>query len=265
MLRDITVGQYYPTNSIIHKLDPRTKFICTFIFIFLIFFINSFLGFLIAYLFIYTIIVISKVPLKFIIKGLKPLLFIAIFAIVLNIFFTPGNVIFQYRFIRITQEGIKYSIFLILRLSLLVIGSSLLTLTTTPIKLTDAMESILSPLSKIGFPSHEIAMMMSIALRFIPTLIEETQKIMKAQQARGADFENGNLLKRLKNMIPILIPLFISSFHRADELANAMEARCYRGGNGRTKLNPLKYARKDAVAFCVVLIFSSIVIGIRFL
>lgn len=250
MIRDITIGQYYPSGSLIHKLDPRTKILITFAYIIGLFFINHLIGYAFVAACFYAAVKVSKVPLKFMLKGLKSIMFILLFTVVLNVFFTTtGNVLWSWGFLKITDEGLMIAIKMGIRLILLIVGSSLLTLTTSPIELTDGIESLLSPFRKIGVPAHEIAMMMSIALRFIPILLEETDKIMKAQMARGADFESGNIIQRAKAMIPIMVPLFISAFRRAEELAMAMEARCYRGGVGRTRLNRLKYKKNDGITF----------------
>ena len=254
MLKDITIGQYYPSDSPIHRLDPRTKLIITFLFIIIIFFVRYYTGYLYILAFMALAIALSKIPLKFIIKGLKPLLFIILLTFFINLFFTPGGkVVFEVWVIRVTEEGLRQSIFMTLRLVFLVAGTSLLTLTTSPISLTDGIELLLKPLKVIHFPAHELAMMMTIALRFIPTLLEETDKIMKAQMARGADFESGNLIQRAKSLVPLLVPLFISAFRRADELAMAMEARCYRGGENRTRMKVLTMERIDYAAFAVTL------------
>lgn len=262
MIRDITIGQYYPSASYIHKLDARTKILITFAYIIGLFFIKHFIGYAFVAACFYAAVRVSKVPLKFMLKGLKSIMFILLFTVVLNIFFTPGgNVVsignypLQWGFIKITDEGLLIAAKMGIRLVLLIIGSSLLTLTTSPIELTDGIESLLNPFRKIGVPAHEIAMMMSIALRFIPILLEETDKIMKAQMARGADFETGNIIQRAKAMIPIMVPLFISAFRRAEELAMAMEARCYRGGVGRTRLNKLTYKKGDFIAFGLATLF----------
>lgn len=261
MIRDITIGQYYPISSPIHKLDPRTKILITFVYIVSLFLINHFIGYAFATIVFYTVVKISKVPLKYMLKGLKSVMFILLFTVVLNIFFTSaGHVLFQWGIIKITDEGLVIAAKMGIRLILLIIGSSVLTLTTSPIELTDGIESLLKPFTKIGVPAHEIAMMMSISLRFIPILLEETDKIMKAQTARGADFESGNIIRRAKAMIPIMVPLFISAFRRAEELAMAMEARCYRGGVGRTRLKSLKYAKRDVVAFILATIFCIVCI-----
>lgn len=260
MMRDITLGQYYPAQSVIHRLDPRVKLVGTLTFIITIFCINNVAGYIVATLALVCLIKLSKVPFHFMVKGLKAIFFILIFTAVLNLFLTPGTAVFQWKFITITQEGIKTAIKMALRLTYLIIGSSIMTLTTTPNHLTDGMEKGLSPLKKLHVPVHEIAMMMSIALRFIPILMEETDKIMKAQQARCADFESGNVLRRAKSLIPILVPLFISSFRRANDLALAMEARCYRGDEGRTKMKPLKYERRDHIAYGVILLYVVVLI-----
>ena len=256
MIRDITIGQYYPTSSPIHKLDPRTKILITFAYIIGLFFIDQFIGYAFVALCFYAAVRVSKVPLKFMLKGLKSIMFILLFTVVLNIFFTTtGNVLWSWSIFTITDQGLMIAAKMGIRLILLIVGSSLLTLTTSPIELTDGIESLLSPFKKIGVPAHEIAMMMSIALRFIPILLEETDKIMKAQMARGADFESGNIIQRAKAMIPIMVPLFISAFRRAEELAMAMEARCYRGGVGRTRLHSLVYKKRDYVAFSIAVLF----------
>ena len=259
MIRDITIGQYYPSASSIHKLDPRTKIIGVFAYIISLFFIKYFIGYVFVAVSLYALIRASKVPLSYMLKGLKSIGFILAFTMILNLFFTTnGNEIFSFWIFRVTDQGIIMAIKLGVRLVLLIVGSSLLTLTTSPIELTDGIERLLKPFSKIGIPAHEIAMMMSISLRFIPILIEETDKIMKAQLARGADFETGNIIRRAKAMVPILIPLFISAFRRADELAMAMEARCYRGGVGRTRLKSLTYSRNDVIAFVVMIVFLAL-------
>lgn len=256
MIRDITIGQYYPSGSPIHHLDARTKILITFAYIIGLFFINYFIGYAFVAACFYMTVRVSKVPLKFMLRGLKSILFILMFTVVLNIFFTStGNILLEWGFIKVTDEGLSLAAKMGIRLVLLIIGSSLLTLTTSPIELTDGIESLLNPFRKIGVPAHEIAMMMSIALRFIPILLEETDKIMKAQTARGADFESGNIVQRAKAMIPIMVPLFISAFRRAEELAMAMEARCYRGGVGRTRLNKLTYKKGDFVAFALAACF----------
>lgn len=261
MLRDITIGQYYPTHSFIHRLDPRSKLLLTIGYIIVLFVVDNFWGFAIAALFLGACIRISKVPLKFILKGLKAVIMILVFTLLLNVFFTSGGtVLVEWGFIRITTQGLYQAAFMAVRLIFLIIGSSLLTLTTSPIELTDGLETLLSPLKKIKVPAHEIAMMMTIALRFIPILLEETDKIMKAQMARGADFEEGGLIKKAKSMIPLLVPLFISAFRRADELAMAMEARCYRGDVNRTRMKQLKYSKEDALAAIAFVLFAVVII-----
>lgn len=261
MLRDITIGQYYPADSILHELDPRTKILLTLLYIISIFMVNTVIGYVVLFVCLALVINMSKVPLKFMLKGLKGIVFILIFTAVLNVFFTRGeHELATFWIFTISVEGIILAIEMAVRLILLIIGTSLMTLTTTPIQLTDGIESLLKPFERIGLPAHEIAMMMSISLRFIPILLEETDKIMKAQTARGADFESGNLIERAKSMIPIMVPLFISAFRRADELAMAMEARCYRGGVGRTRMNRLAYMNKDYLAFAVGVIYLIITI-----
>ncbi|OOB78007.1 MAG: transporter [Epulopiscium sp. Nele67-Bin002] len=256
MLRDITIGQYYPVKSCIHSLDPRTKIILVFMYIVAIFLIDTFVGYGVIVGVLAVVIKLSKVPLKFILKGLKSIVFILAFTMALNMFLVNGEtVIFRFWIFTLSVEGIILAVKMGIRLILLIVGSSLLTLTTSPIRLTDGIESLLNPLKVIKVPAHEIAMMMSIALRFIPILLEETDKIMKAQTARGADFETGSIVKRAKAMVPILIPLFVSAFMRAEDLAMAMEARCYRGGEGRTKLNNLKFHQADFIALALGVIF----------
>lgn len=265
MLKDITIGQYYPTNSSIHKLDARVKLIATFIFMISLFIINKFWPYLIVVGCLLSVIKLSKIPGKFIVKGLKPLKWIIIFTFIINIFFIPGDPIWSFGFIKITEQGISQAIFMGLRLIFLVVGTSLLTLTTSPIELTDGIERLLKPLRKIGFPVHELAMMMTIALRFIPTLLDETDKIMKAQMSRGADFESKNIINRAKNLVPLLIPLFISAFRRADELAMAMEARCYRGGYNRTKMKEVIMTKADYIAYAIQFIYLGVILVIRFI
>lgn len=265
MLKDITIGQYFPGDSLIHRLDPRFKIIITFIYILMLFAGGHIVCMSVGAAFTIMAILLSKIPFKMFMRSVKPLLPFLILTAALNLFFvTSGDVYFQWRFIKITSEGINISIFMIIRITLLIMGSSLLTYTTSPITLTDAIERLMSPLKKIGVPVHELAMMMSIALRFIPTLIEETDKIMSAQKARGAEIDSGSFMTRAKNMIAILVPLFISSFRRADELATAMECRCYRGGEGRTRLRQLKSAPRDYIALIITIIFyaAAIVIGL---
>ncbi len=252
MLRDITLGQYYRTQSVIHDLDPRVKIIGTFSFILSLFLVKNFIGYIIAGLFLCICIKLSNVPPKFIFRGMKAIFFLLVITMVFNLFLTPGEPLVSFWKIQITKEGIKLAAMMGIRLVFLITGSSLMTLTTTPNNLTDGLEDLLKPLKKIRVPVHEIAMMMSIALRFIPILMEETDKIMKAQMARGADFESGSIMNRAKSLIPLLVPLFISAFKRANDLAMAMEARCYRGGEGRTKMKPLIYKKTDIVALMII-------------
>ena len=263
MIRDITIGQYYPSNSILHKLDPRVKLVGTILYIVFLFFIQNYYGYIFAAVFLGLIITLSKVPVKFILRGLKAVLFLLLFMVAFNLFFTPGNEAFSFGFIIVTWEGIESAILMGLRLIFLLLGSSIMTFTTTPNQLTDGLEKLMGPLKKIKVPVHEISMMMSIALRFIPILMEETDKIMKAQMARGADFESGGLIKRAKSLIPLLVPLFVSAFRRANDLAMAMEARCYRGGEGRTKMKPLKYAGKDMLAYLILIMYVAGIIAIN--
>lgn len=255
MLRDITIGQYYPADSVIHKLDPRVKLFGTMIYVISLFCIKGVAGFVVATLFMAGVIVASNVPFKFMVKGLKPIMILMLITALFNLFLTPGEVLVSFWILEITREGLQNAVFMTIRLIYLILGTSVMTLTTTPNQLTDGLEKSLHFMNKLGVPVHIIAMMMSIALRFIPILIEETDKIMKAQMARGADFENGNMIKRVKNMIPLLVPLFVSAFRRADDLAMAMEARCYNGGEGRTKMKPLTYVRKDYIAYAVIILY----------
>lgn len=253
MIRDITLGQYYPAKSVIHELDPRVKLVTTMIFVVSLFVAKGAVGYAIATVFLAVIIRLSKVPFSFMTKGLKAIIMILMITVVFNLFLIDGDVVlWRLGFLRITDNGLRTAIFMAIRLVYLIIGSSVMTLTTTPNDLTDGMEKLLGPLKKLHVPVHEIAMMMSIALRFIPILLEETDKIMKAQIARGADFESGNLIQKAKAMVPLLVPLFISAFRRANDLAMAMEARCYHGGDGRTKMKPLHYHSQDRMAYAVV-------------
>lgn len=248
MLNDITLGQYYPGNSFLHKLDPRTKILATFFFMVAVFLAQSALSYGLLLFFVFSVAYMAKLPGKMLLKSIKPLWVIILLTLGIHIFTGQGEPLWQWKFLTITKEGIILGVKMSLRLILLLLISSLLTFTTSPIVLTDGIEALLSPFKRIGMPAHELAMMMTIALRFIPTLLEETDRIIKAQSARGADFSSGNLIQRAKNMLPILIPLFISSFRRADELAMAMEARCYRGGEGRTRMHQLVYGRRDGLA-----------------
>lgn len=265
MIRDITLGQYYPGDSWIHRLDARTKIIATLLYLIELFVVNNFYGFIIAAVVLFTVIALSKVPLKFIFRGLTAVFLIIAFTFLINLFMVDGRVLWQWKFLKITYEGMSRAFFMAVRLVLIIIGSSIMTLTTKPVELTDGLEKLMSPFSKIGLPSHEIALMMTIALRFIPTLMEETDKIIKAQQARGADFESGNLFQRAKSLIPILVPLFVSSFRIAQDLALAMEARCYHGGKGRTRMNEIRFDRGDAVAAVLMVLFLAAIIASRFL
>ena len=261
-LKDITLGQYFPGNSPVHRLDPRTKIIAVVLYIVALFLCKSFVSYGIMLALLAISIKISKVPLKSIVGGLKPILFLAIFTAILNLFYTPGEtVLVKVWVLTITLEGVLNAFFMVVRIMMLIAGTFLLTYTTSPILLTDGLESLLNPLKKIGLPIHELAMMMSIALRFIPTLIEETDKIMSAQRARGADFESGSIIQRAKALIPLLVPLFISSFRRADELAVAMECRCYQGGQGRTRLRQLKYGTNDVVTL-VLFLAITVAVGV---
>ncbi len=255
MIKDITLGQYLPGETPVHRLDPRVKILIVFAFVIILFMVKKPVGYLAFALFVIGACIVAKIPMKMMAKSLKPLLFFILFTAIINLFMTKGEVVFSFYIFKITKEGIKMAAAMALRLIFLVSGTSLLTYTTSPIVLTDGIESLLMPFSKIGFPAHEIAMMMTIALRFIPTIIDETDKIIKAQSARGSDFESGNLLRRAKALVPILVPLFVSAFRRADDLATAMESRCYRGGNGRTKLTALKITGTDIVALCICTAF----------
>jgi energy-coupling factor transport system permease protein len=264
MIKDITIGQYIPGESFVHKLDPRLKILISLLFIIDLFLVNNFNGYLFVLIFIVATILIAKLPFKYVYKGLKPIFAIVLITAVLNIFMTSGeHLVFQFGFIKVYREGLLTAAFMIVRLVFLIIGTSILTLTTSPIELTDGIENLLNPFKKIGIPAHELAMMMTIALRFIPTLMDETDKIMKAQMARGADFESGNLVKRAKSLIPILVPLFISSFRRADELAMAMESRCYKGGEGRTRMKELNITKRDYFASLVFALLFVITIFSR--
>lgn len=265
MIRDITIGQYYPAESAIHKMDARLKLMITFVFIVTLFLVNTFVGYLFVIACMGLMIRASKVPFKFMTRGLKSIIIIILFTVVINLFMTQGeHVLLRVGFLKVTMEGVLLAAKMCVRLVLLIVGSSLLTLTTTPIQLTDAIEYILKPFKKIGVPAHEIAMMMTIALRFIPTLLDETDKIMKAQQARGADFDTGNLIQKAKSLIPILVPLFISAFRRAEELAMAMEARCYHGDEHRTRMNVMTMKSSDYRAAVMTVVYTVVIIGLRF-
>jgi len=260
MIRDITLGQYFPGESAIHRLDPRVKIIATLLFIIELFIVDNFIGFAIAAVYLGAVIAVSRVPLSFIVRGLKPVIIILLFTFALNIFMVDGQIIWQWKFLHITVEGVRLAVFMAIRIILLLIGSSMLTLCTRPLSLTDGIERLLSPFKKIGLPAHEIAMMMTIALRFIPTLLEETDKIMKAQQARGADFESGGLIQKAKALIPILVPLFVSAFRIAMDLAMAMESRCYRGGEHRTRMHEMKLKGMDWAAIAFLVVFLAVII-----
>lgn len=267
MLKEITIGQYIPGDSFVHKLDPRTKILSSILFIVALFLIDKFVGYIAVVAYLGAAVATAKIHPKYLYKGLKPIFFLILFTAVLNVFMTrgtPETLLFHKGFIYIYEEGIRMALFMSIRLILLILGTSLLTLTTSPIELTDGIENLLGPFKKIGVPAHELAMMMTIALRFIPTLMDETDKIMKAQQARGADFESGSIIQRAKNLIPLLVPLFISSFRRADELAMAMEARCYRGGQGRTRMKKLQYTSRDYVAYLIMVLLLGVGCFVRF-
>ena len=264
MIRDITIGQYYPADSLLHKLDPRVKLFATVVYVIALFTFKGIFGLAIITGFLYAVIKISKVPFKFMVKGLKAIIVLLVITSVFNLFATPGDVVFwKWGTLQITDTGIINSALMTVRLIYLILGTSLMTLTTTPNQLTNGLETALAPLNKINVPVHSIAMMMSIALRFIPILIEETDKIMKAQMARGADFEHGNLIRKAKAMVPLLVPLFVSAFRRAEDLAMAMEARCYNGGDGRTKMKPLKYEANDHNAYMIMILFFVLVLFAR--
>ena len=263
MIRDITIGQYYPAKSVLHRLDPRVKLVSTLLYLVSLFLFRSIAGYLTATLFLIGIIRVSKVPVGYIVKGLKPVVMLLMITVVFNLFLKKeGEVLVQVWRLSVTTVGLRNAVYMAVRLIYLIIGSSLMTFTTTPNELTDGIEALLAPLNKLRVPVHEVAMMMSIALRFIPILLEETDKIMKAQQARGADFESGNIMQRAKAMIPILVPLFVSAFRRANDLAMAMEARCYRGGEGRTKMKPLRYRGRDLTAYVVMFAYVIAVVAI---
>ena len=252
MLKDITLGQYFPGNTPVHRLDPRTKLLLLVLYMVALFCAKWFVSYALMLVFLITVTALGRIPLRSMTRGLKPMLIFIILTAVLNLFYTrEGKLLFEWKFIHVYSKGVETAFFMVLRIMMLICGTFLLTYTTSPIALTDGLESLLSPLKKLKVPVHELAMMMSIALRFIPTLIEETDKIMSAQKARGADFETGSLIRRAKALIPILVPLFVSAFRRADELATAMECRCYHGGEGRTRLKVLRFTRLDLIAFLV--------------
>ncbi len=263
MLREITLGQYYPSDSVIHRLDPRVKLFGTLLYVISLFTFRNVVGFAIATVFLAAMIAISRVPFGFMVKGLRMIVIVLLITALFNLFLTPGKLVVEFWIFHITEEGIASAVKMAVRLIYLILGTSLMTLTTTPNQLTDGMEKALGFLRFLKVPVHEIAMMMSIALRFIPILVEETDKIMKAQIARGADFETGNIFKKAKAMVPLLVPLFISAFRRANDLALAMEARCYHGGEGRTKMKPLRYQKRDAAAYGVVIVYFALLIVVR--
>lgn len=264
MLKDITLGQYFPGNSPVHLLDPRTKLVMLVVYIVALFMAVNWISYSVMFLFLTMVIAVSRIPLKSIVRGMKPLVFILVFTGILNIFFTTGEKeLVSFWGIHIYLEGVIRAFFMVIRILMLITGTFLLTYTTSPIALTDGLESLLGPLKKLRMPVHELSMMMCIAMRFIPTLIEETDKIMSAQKARGADFESGKLMERVKALVPILVPLFISAFRRADELATAMECRCYHGGDGRTKMKLLRYKRRDYLTFLMGAVLVAGVITLR--
>ncbi|SET63352.1 energy-coupling factor transport system permease protein [[Clostridium] aminophilum] len=265
MLRDITIGQYYPVDSALHRLDPRTKLFGTLVFIISLFIADNPVCYAAAAAFLCMAVLLSNVPVRFIVRGLKSILILLLISVGFNLFLTPGETVFQFWILKVTKEGLRIAGMMAIRLIFLVVGSSIMTLTTTPNQLTDGMEKGLGFLNRVHVPVHEISMMMSIALRFIPILVEETDKIMKAQMARGADFENGNMIQRVRSMVPLLVPLFVSAFRRATDLAMAMEARCYRGGEGRTKMKPLHYAGRDRAAYLILFCYLAGVIAARIL
>ena len=264
MLKDITLGQYFPGNTVAHRLDPRTKILLVTLYIIALFSAKGLLGYMVMAATLAVCVKISKVGFKSLVRGLKPLVVIIAFTGILNIFFTPAeSYLLEWGILRISEKGIQNALFMVVRIMLLVMGTFLMTYTTSPIRLTDGLESLLGPLKRLRVPVHELAMMMTITLRFIPTLVEETDKIMSAQKSRGADMETGGLIKRVKALVPILIPLFVSSFRRADELALAMECRCYHGGEGRTKLHVLKYQRRDYIALTGGVVILALVVVLR--
>lgn len=262
----ISLGQYIPGNSIFHRADPRTKILWTVAMMVLILIIQSFAGYAVATVFVAAVIFISEIPLKMIAKSLKPVLVFVLFTVVFNLLFYGGDtLLFAFGIIKVYLEGILFSVKMVLRIVLLIAAASVLTYTTTSVSITDGLESLMRPLSKIGFPAHDIAMMMSIALRFIPTFADETEKIMKAQASRGADFESGNLITKIKSYVPVLVPLFVGAFKRAEDMATAMESRCYRGGEGRTKFRVLSFGKPDLVILILTVVFTAAVILTRIL
>ncbi len=260
MLRDMTIGQFYPVDSAIHRLDPRVKVVGVLFYLISLFLFGGFVGYGVVTLFLGAVIILSKVPLRYIVRGMKPILFLLILTALFNLFGTDGDIVFHWKFITITWQGMRKALFMAMRLIYLIIGSSMMTYTTTPNQLTDAIEKLLRPLEKLHVPVHDFAMMMSLALRFIPILLEEANRIISAQSARGADFEEGNIWHRMRAMISILVPLLVSATRRAYDLANAMEARCYRGGKGRTKMKPLQYQGTDLLAYVLLFVYFAAVI-----
>lgn len=265
MIKDITIGQYFPGDSVIHRMDPRAKLLLDILYLVMLFTSQKFSGILVGLLFIFICYLVANIRLIMIFKSIKPIMPLMIFTAILNMLFLKGEEpLFSWWIITIYPEGIRTAGFMLLRILTLIVGMSLLTYTTSPIMLTDAIERLLSPLKKLRFPVHELSMMMTIALRFIPTLVEETDKIMSAQKARGADMDSGNIFKRAKALVPVLIPLFVSAFKRANELATAMECRCYRGGEGRTRMKQLKFAARDLVALIIMVLLFAVIVALNF-
>lgn len=265
MIKDITLGQYYQADSPIHRLDPRVKITGTLVYMISLFIFNNIYCYALAFVFLAVVILMTKVPVGYMLKGMRAILVLMLITVVCNLFFTPGEILWKFLFIKITKEGIKSAAFMMIRLSLLIVSASIMTLTTTPNELTDGLEKMFRPLKVFKVPVHEMAMMISIALRFIPILMEETDKIMKAQTARGARFDSKNLIERVKSLVPLLVPLFVSAFRRASDLAMAMEARCYHGGENRTKMKPLKYKAWDFIAFALLLLYLAAIVAIGWL
>lgn len=263
MIRDITIGQYYPVDSAIHRLDPRTKLMITFLYLISLFIMNNKYMLILAIVWLVGYIAISKIPVKHMLNGLQGIMIFIFASVIINMFFTKGDIIFEWKFIHISWQGFRTAIYTMIRIIMLVLGASVVTYTTTPMRLTDGLERGFGFLKRVKVPVHEISMMVSIALRFIPILVEELDKIMKAQQARGANFESGNILQRIKSLFPVILPMFVSSIRRANELSNAMEARCYRGGDGRTKLKPLVYAKADVIAYILLGLYTAGMIALR--
>ncbi len=262
MIKDITIGQYYQADSVIHRLDPRVKLTGTLVYMISLFIFNNIYCYALAFVFLATVIALTKVPLGYMLKGMRAIAVLMLITVLCNLFFTPGDVIFKFSVISVTKEGIKSALYMVIRLSFLIVSASIMTLTTTPNQLTDGMEKMFRPLKIFKVPVHEIAMMLSIALRFIPILMEETDKIMKAQTARGARFDSKNLIERVKSLVPLLVPLFVSAFRRASDLAMAMEARCYHGGDNRTKMKPLKYRAADFVSYAVLILYLCAIVAL---